>query len=189
MGTHMRVITGSARGARLETLGGLETRPTAERVKEALFSSIQFELEGRRVLDLFAGSGQLGIEALSRGAALAVFVDQNAEAVRVVKANLAHTHVFEKARVLEAEAEAFLSRAPESYDVIFLDPPYHHGFLEKLLPHAAAHLSAQGVLVAEAAKDDLMPEAAGKFQRVQFKFYGKTAIGIYRLKDVDVSCH
>ncbi|ADU27579.1 16S rRNA (guanine(966)-N(2))-methyltransferase RsmD [Ethanoligenens harbinense] len=185
----MRVITGSARGARLETLSGLETRPTAERVKEALFSSIQFELEGRRVLDLFAGSGQLGIESLSRGAALAVFVDQSADAVKIIKANLTHTRLFEKARVLETEAELFLARAPETYDVIFLDPPYHHGFLEKLLPHAAAHLSAHGVLVAEGAKDDSMPEAVGDLRLVQKKSYGKTAIGFYRGKDVDVSCH
>lgn len=182
----MRVITGSARGARLETLDGLETRPTAERVKEALFSSIQFELEGRKVLDLFAGSGQLGIEALSRGASLAVFIDQSADAVRIVKSNLAHTHLFEKARVLETEAVAFLARTKETYDVIFLDPPYHKEFLERLLPDAAAHLSPHGVLVAEGAKDDLMPETVGNFRLVQKKSYGKTAIGFYRGKDVDV---
>lgn len=182
----MRVITGSARGARLETLEGLETRPTAERVKEALFSSIQFELEGRRVLDLFAGSGQLGIEALSRGAALAVFIDQSTDAVRVIKANLMHTRLYEKARVLEAEAESFLTRTREQYDVIFLDPPYHKGILEKLLPHAAARLSAHGVLVAEGAKNDPLPEEAGDFRLFQKKLYGKTAIGFYRGKDVDV---
>lgn len=182
----MRVITGSARGARLETLEGLETRPTAERVKEALFSSIQFELEGRRVLDLFAGSGQLGIEALSRGASLGVFIDQSADAIRIIKSNLMHTRLFEKARVLETEAESFLSRTREQYDVIFLDPPYHKGLLEKLLPHAVAHLSPHGVLVTEGAKDDLMPETAGDFRLFQKKLYGKTAIGFYRGKDVDV---
>lgn len=182
----MRVITGSARGARLETLDGLDTRPTAERVKEALFSSIQFELEGRRILDLFAGSGQLGIEALSRGAALAVFIDQSADAVRIVKANLMHTRLFEKARVLQTEAEAFLARAQDQYDIIFLDPPYHQGLLEKLLPLAVARLSPHGVLVAEGAKSDSMPETAGNFRLFQKKIYGKTAMGFYRGKDVDI---
>lgn len=184
----MRVITGSARGARLETLEGLETRPTAERVKEALFSSIQFELEGRRVLDLFAGSGQLGIEALSRGAALAVFVDQSAEAVRIVKQNLMHTRLYERARVLEGEAAAFLARAKDQYDVIFLDPPYGKGILEALLPEAARHLSPNGVLVAEGARTDPMPQQAGVFALAQRKTYGKTAIGLYRSEDVDASC-
>ena len=84
----MRVITGSARGRRLKELTGMETRPTTDKVKESLFSIIQFDIEGRRVLDLFAGTGQLGIEALSRGAASAVFIDRRADAVRLVKDNL-----------------------------------------------------------------------------------------------------
>ncbi len=181
----MRVITGSARGARLKTLPGLATRPTAERVKEALFSSIQFELEGRRVLDLFAGSGQLGIEALSRGAALAVFVDHSADAVQIIRENLAHTHLAERSRVLEGEADAFLARSKDCFDVILLDPPYRQGFLEKLLPLAAAKLSDGGVLVAESAREDPMPEKAGKLGLVQKKRYGKTTIGFYRGEDGD----
>ena len=181
----MRVITGSARGTRLETLDGLTTRPTTERIKEAVFSSLQFEIEGRRVLDLFAGSGQLGIEALSRGAALAVFIDQNAEAIQVVKSNLMRAHLFDKARVLQTEAEAFLQRAADSCDILFMDPPYHQQLLEKLLPLAAPCVSAQGVLIAEGARNDPMPETVGHLKLVQKKNYGKTAVGFYRDKDVD----
>ena len=184
----MRVITGSARGARLETLDGTETRPTADRVKEAVFSSLQFELEGRRVLDLFAGSGQLGIEALSRGASLAVFIDQSAEAVRVVRANLAHTRLAERARVLENEAAAYLSHCRDTYDIIFLDPPYGKGLIEALLPHAARCLTPNGVVVAEAARIDPMPQEADSLVLAQRKIYGKTAVGYYRSRGVETAC-
>ena len=95
----MRVITGTARGRRLKELQGMETRPTTDKVKESLFSIIQFDIEGRRVLDLFAGTGQLGIEALSRGAAEAVFVDRRPDAVRLVQENLALCGFTDRARV------------------------------------------------------------------------------------------
>ena len=104
----MRIITGSARGARLETLDGNDTRPTAERVKEAVFSMIQFELEGRKVLDLFGGSGQMALEALSRGAAHATIVDSNPEAVKIIKINAKHTKLFEKTVVLGSDFRAYI---------------------------------------------------------------------------------
>ena len=120
----MRIITGSARGTKLETLEGLETRPTTERVKEAVFSMIQFEIEGRRVLDLFGGSGQMGLEALSRGAQVCTFVDRNPQAVAVIKRNAQKTHLYEKCRVLNADWASFVrGLRGEQFDVVILDPP------------------------------------------------------------------
>ena len=119
----MRVITGTARGRRLKELQGMETRPTTDKVKESLFSIIQFDIEGRRVLDLFAGTGQLGIEALSRGAAEAVFVDRRPDAVRLVQENLALCGFTDRARVKSGDALTYL-KSGEKFDLIFLDPPY-----------------------------------------------------------------
>ncbi len=123
----MRIITGSARGIALETLPGEETRPTAERVKEALFSMIQFDIEGRRVLDLFAGSGQLGLEALSRGASSATFIDSSRDAVDIILKNAAKTRLKDRARIAVMDFSAYLKNGKftEPYDIIFLDPPYN----------------------------------------------------------------
>ena len=119
----MRVIAGEARGRRLEALPGTEiTRPTMDQVKEAMFSIVQFDLPGARVLDLYAGSGQLGIEALSRGAAEAVFVDRRPDAVRLVQENLALCGFTDRARVKSGDALAYL-KSGEKFDLIFLDPP------------------------------------------------------------------
>ncbi len=131
----MRIITGSARGAVIETLEGEATRPTAERAKEALFSMIQFELEGRKVLDLFAGSGQLGLEALSRGAASCTFIDEAREAVDIIIKNAKNAKLFDRARVSAIDYAAFLRGAAggEKYDIIFLDPPYASNYVAEAL--------------------------------------------------------
>ena len=123
----MRVIAGQARGRRLQALEGEETRPTLDRVKEGLFSSIQFVIEGARVLDLFAGSGQLGIEALSRGASFVVFIDQNPAATAIVTQNCKACGVFGASRVATMSAESFLAGSREQFDLVFLDPPYRGG--------------------------------------------------------------
>ena len=120
----MRVITGTARGRVLRTLEGEDVRPTTDRVKEAVFSIIQFEIEGRRVLDLFAGSGQLGIEALSRGAASATFVDMSKDSLSTVKYNLEHTKLGDNAKVVQTDALSFLKLTRDRFDIVFLDPPY-----------------------------------------------------------------
>ena len=131
----MRVITGTARGRRLKELEGTETRPTTDRVKEALFSVIQFDIPGSRVLDLFGGTGQLGIEALSRGAKSAVFVDAREDACKLIRENLKRTRLQEDARVVRSDYLDYLSRCREQYDIIFLDPPYAEVFLEILKSH------------------------------------------------------
>ena len=122
----MRIITGSAKGKHLATLEGDATRPTSERIKGAIFSSIQFEIEERRVLDLFAGSGQMGLEALSRGAARATFIDSSREAMEIVKRNARACGFFEKSHFLVSDFRNYIRKASgrESFDLVFIDPPY-----------------------------------------------------------------
>ena len=176
----MRVITGSARGRKLETLAGEDvTRPTSQAVKEALFSSIQFELEGKRVLDLFAGCAQLGIEALSRGAAVCTFVENNRAAYKIAEQNINHCQFGEKANLVFADALSFLQRGG-SYDIAFVDPPYSEGLYEKCLPLLAKHMSDDGVIICESKKDEPMPETAGDFAKVRERNYGKSKLTYYR---------
>ncbi len=179
----MRIIAGTARGRRLETREGMEVRPTPERVKEALFNILQFQIEGRRVLDLFAGSGQLGLEALSRGAAEAVFVDAARESADVVRRNIAAVQAEGRAKVFQMDYEAFLLRRQEPFDIIFLDPPYRSGLLEKALPLAAAAAAPGGTIVAEHPTDEEVPETAGEFRRGRSYRYGKIYLTLYRREE------
>ncbi len=124
----MRVITGKAKGVRLDAPAGMHTRPTAERTKEAMFSMIQFEVEGRHVLDLFAGSGQLGIEAISRGAERAEFVDQSREAIDVIRKNLNKTRIAVESETFCSDYLSYLRHCRgKQFDLVFLDPPYALG--------------------------------------------------------------
>ena len=174
----MRVITGTAKGTKLQTPEGQTTRPTSERAKEALFSMIQFEIEGRRALDLFAGSGQLGIEALSRGALSATFIDSSKAAIQAVRANLKKTE-FDNAVVYAGDALAFLrGGATGKYDLVFLDPPYALG----LVPQALELLCKKQLLLPGAlllcetgAPEDVFGKAealAGSFTVRSLKKYG-----------------
>ena len=176
----MRVITGTARGVRLKTPEGLDTRPTAERVKEALFSAIQFEIEGRRVLDLFAGSGQLGIEALSRGADSAVFVEQRKDALQAVRENLETCGLSDRARVVSGDAMSYL-KSGEKFDLIFLDPPYASGLLEQALEDIARFdiCRRHGIIVAESAADKTLPPLGGPYSIYREYRYGKIKLTVY----------
>ena len=176
----MRVITGTARGRVLKTLSGEATRPTTGKVKEAVFSSIQFELEGRRVLDLFAGSGGMGIEALSRGADHAVFIDSNPAAAAVVRENLQTTGFTQNSVVLCRKGEDFLLTCKEEFDVVFLDPPYGQECIPTLLPSLLPHLSPYAVVVCEHAATSVLPEEFGGFTAGKTKKYGTIAVTIYR---------
>ena len=137
----MRIITGSKRGKKLVTLEGEQVRPTTDRVKESLFNILQFQLEGRRFLDLFAGSGQIGLEALSRGAGFCVFVDAAKDSIRVVEQNLRSTGLGDHAKVVNADFGAYLSTCRERFDLAFLDPPYRTGLLERALPLVAQRMN------------------------------------------------
>lgn len=178
----MRVITGSARGRRLKELEGTETRPTTDRVKEGLFSALQFEIEGRRVLDLFAGTGQLGIECLSRGAASAVFVDRRADAVKLIRENLATTGLSDRARVAAGDSMEFLKTQRETFDLILLDPPYADGLLEPVLSRIAGFdiLEPHGIIVAEHPADCVLPTLEAPYRVQRTYRYGKIGLTLYR---------
>lgn len=176
----MRVIAGEARGKRLQTLAGEEiTRPTIERVKEGMFSSIQFDLPGAQVLDLYAGSGQLGIEALSRGAARCVFLDQSRDAVNIIMANCKHCDVFDRSRVSIGEAALFLSACKEEFDIVLLDPPYRQGALEMILPLVESHLAPGGIVLCESERGVELPTQIGALAlKKQYK-YGTVLVWKY----------
>ena len=176
----MRIITGSKRGKKLVTLEGEQVRPTTDRVKESLFNILQFQLEGRKFLDLFAGSGQIGLEALSRGAALAVFVDSSKESVRVVEKNVASTGLGDRAKVVLADFAAYLRGSRESFDIAFLDPPYRQGLLEQALPLVVQRMNPGGVILCEHPKDEVLPEEAGPFRLQKSYRYGKILLSAYR---------
>ena len=178
----MRVITGSARGRRLKELEGMETRPTTDRVKEGMFSALQFDIEGRRVLDLFAGTGQLGIECLSRGAASAVFVDRRPDAVKLIKENLKVTDLSDRARVVSGDSMEFLKSLREKFDIILLDPPYAAGLLEPAIAHIARFdiLHPHGIMVAEHPVDRTLPALAPPYRIHRTYRYGKIGLTVYR---------
>lgn len=178
----MRVITGKARGVQLKTPEGMLTRPTADRVKEALFSSIQFEIAGAKVLDLFAGTGQLGIEALSRGAESAVFVDAREDACAIVRENLRRTKLEGQARVLRSDYMDYLNRCREQFRFIFLDPPYAEVFLENAIKRITEIdiLQSNGIIVTERPLGKELPFEFQGFSRSKDYKYGKTLITLYR---------
>ena len=179
----MRVITGTAKGRRLMTLEGEDIRPTSDKVKGAVFNSIQFDIEGRTVLDLFAGSGSLGIEALSRGAAKAVFVDLNRQAVRVVNENLEHCKLKENATVFNGDSLSYLKTTRERFDIVFIDPPYNKQLAQKALPLVVKVLNDGGIIVCETASDEELPEQIGNYSVVKSDKYSKTRLTIYRDSD------
>ena len=175
----MRIITGSAKGKRLETLEGEATRPTSERIKEAIFSSIQFEIEGRRVLDLFAGSGQMGLEALSRGAARATFIDSSREAMEIVKKNARLTGLDDNCHYLVSDWKNYIRKASgrEQYDLVFVDPPY----AMECCADAAAYLKKSeliipgAIVVLESGEEEISaedPRLSG-YRVIKSTHYGK----------------
>lgn len=178
----MRVITGKARGIQLKTPEGMLTRPTADRVKEALFSIINFDVPGAAVLDLFGGTGQLGIEALSRGAKSAVFVDAREDACKLIRENLKRTKLEGEGTVVRSDYLDYLSRCKDRFDIIFLDPPYAEAFLEKSINRITEIdiLQSGGIMVAERPLGkDLSLELPGYTRSRDYK-YGKILLTIYR---------
>ena len=176
----MRVISGSAGGKSIETLSGSDiVRPTSDRVKEGIFSSIQFMTQGSKFLDLFAGSGQMGIEALSRGAKSAVFVDISKASISVIKQNLIKTDLADRAVVINSDSVSFISSCSDKFDIIFLDPPYRKGLLQSALPHAARLTNENGRIICESPVDEELPESVGEFVIYKKYRYGKIKISAY----------
>ena len=178
----MRVITGKARGVVLKTPDGMKTRPTADRVKEALFSVIQFDIPAAKVLDLFGGTGQLGIEALSRGAGSAVFVDLGEDACKLIRENLRRTHLESSAKVIRSDYLQFLRSNKETFDIIFLDPPYAEVFLENALKMITEIdiLQSGGIIVTERPLGKELPFEFPGYTRSKDYKYSKTILTIYR---------
>ena len=175
----MRVITGSQRGRKLVSLEGDSVRPTTDKVKESIFNIIQFDVPDAKVLDLFAGSGQLGIEALSRGAESCVFVDSSSKSIAVVEENLKITSFRDKSKTVRSDSLGYLDRVIETYDIAILDPPYKAGLMEDAIERVAPHINENGVIVCETGSDEVLPENIDGFTSKRYK-YGKIALTVYR---------
>ena len=174
----------AARGEHLAALPGEDvTRPTINRVKEAMFSSVQFSVPGARVLDLFAGSGQLGIEALSRGAKRCVFLDASREAIQIVLANCKTAGVDRQSDIRQAEALPFLANIRGPFDLVLLDPPFHYDTLNEVLPALADKVATGGVVLAESEREAALPERAGTLVLAKQYYYGKIMVSRYEKEE------
>lgn len=179
----MRVITGSARGKKLKAPDGMEVRPTSDKVKEAIFSIIQFDVPGASVLDLFAGSGQLGIEALSRGASHCVFVDKSPSSLAVVRQNVESAGLIHSSRILGLDAMDYLKTAKSGLDIAFLDPPYRKGLILPALELLESKMNEGGIAVCEHESEIQLPENAGGCFRLLKRYrYGTVSVTTY-IKD------
>lgn len=185
----MRVITGTARGRVLKAVEGLDVRPTTDKVKEAVFSAVHFQLEGAKMLDLFCGSGQMGIEALSRGAEVCVFVDKDRRSIEVTKQNLVSAGLFQKARVTQTDFKSYLTGCKDSFDIAFLDPPYSCGILQQALPLLVGKMNPSGVILCEHEEKDILPDKVSSpdgtvvFCRTKKYRYARISVSAYRLDD------
>ena len=179
----MRIITGLAKGKRLVTADGLDVRPTPEKVKEGLFSSLQFDIEGRRVLDLFAGSAQLSLEALSRGAESAVMVDNSAASIKIIKKNVESCGFEDKARIVQSDYASFCASCRNTFDIVFLDPPYKAGILMPAIKAVLPLMSDYGFIVCEHPPEVELEERVGGFAVAKTYRYGKVYLTVYRKED------
>jgi len=182
----MRVTTGTARGMNLMAPPSSDvTRPTSDMTKQAMFNIVQFELEGAEVLDLFAGSGQLGIEALSRGAKQATFVDSSRDAQDVIMENLKHTKLLSQAKLIATDYVTFLSRGANQFDIAFMDPPYNQKLIDAALPLVARRMRRNGVILCESEKSEVLPDSAEDFVKVKEYRYGRAKLTVYRCPQED----
>ena len=180
----MRIISGKARGIKLNTLEGNETRPTAERVKEAIFSMLQFELEDREILDLFSGSGQMALEAISRGAAHAVIVEKSKKAISIIESNVEKTKLKDQCTVKNSDCFDFIrTNREKKFDVIFIDPPYAAKLYEPVLKELKSNdmLKPSTVIVCESDFDILSDELYSVYKIRKISKYGKTIITLLEI--------
>ncbi len=178
----MRVITGTARGRRLISPEGYDVRPTTDKVKESLFNIIQFDLDAASVLDLFSGSGQLGIEALSRGAKKVVFVDSSRKSLEVVKKNIDLCKFSDKSVAVLSDAFTYLKTTKEKFDIVFLDPPYRKKLCDASLEHLSDCLNDNAVVICETEIDEELPENCGRLYRDKEYSYSSIKLSVYRIE-------
>ncbi len=177
----MRVITGKARGRKLKDFEGRDIRPTTDMVKEAIFSIIQFDIEGSEVLDLFSGTGQLGIEALSRGAKFCRFVDKSKESAELTNENINLAGFRWESNVVNGDSLDFLRMARYTFDIALLDPPYNNGLIEQALPLLEPKMSQRGIVVCEHERGLGLPDEVGRLKKSKTYNYGKVAVTVYRI--------
>lgn len=180
----VRIIAGSARGTKLDTIEGLDTRPTTDRVKENIFNIVQFEIMGERVLDLFAGSGALGLEAASRGADQVVLVEASPKCAVVTQKNIDKSNLKGKVKLILKPVENALKslKTEDVFHVVFMDPPYDKGFVIPTIESidALGLVDDSGMIVVEHNSKTQYPDVIGGFELGKFKKYGSTAVSIYR---------
>ncbi len=188
----MRVITGTAKGRRLKSLKGMETRPTMDRTKESLFNIISERIPGCRFLDLYAGTGAIGIEAVSRGADKAVFIEKNPRAVKIIRDNLELTGLSGRAEIFCTDADnavLMLTRKKELFDIIYLDPPYGRELIRKSIDLICRNmiLRSGGLIITESGKLDLLPERISCFRMFRQQKYGDTMLSFFRMESGELS--
>jgi 16S rRNA (guanine(966)-N(2))-methyltransferase RsmD len=169
----MRVITGTKRGRKLRTPEGLDVRPTTDKVKESIFSIVQFAVPGAVVLDLFAGTGQLGIEALSRGAAKCLFIEKAAKTATLTEENITLCGFSDRSAIKRTDALSFLKNCPYRFDIAFLDPPYDSNLLAECLPALAPHMSENGIVIAEHDGSFFPEDSYGDLKLIKQYRYGQ----------------
>ncbi len=179
----MRVITGTARGKRLKTLEGVDVRPTSDRVKEAIFSILHFDIEGSAVLDLFSGTGQLGIEALSRGARHVTFVDSSKRSLDVTKQNIDFAGFADKSRTVQMDGADFIKGTNTMFDIVLLDPPYNKDILPKVMPLVSQKMNDCGIIVCEHEKGLKLNKTYGNMEFFKEYSYGKIIISLFKAKE------
>ena len=177
----MRVITGSARGRKLKTLEGTDVRPTTDMVKESIFSIIQFDIDVSEILDLLSGSGQLGIEAISRGAKYCRYIDKNREAADITRENVNAAGFKDISYVANLDSIDFLKSSRHTFDIALLDPPYNMGLHEKVLPLLEPRMSERGIVVCEHEKGLVLPDEYGRLKKKKTYRYGKVELTVYRV--------
>ncbi len=183
----MRVITGSAKGISLVAPAGSAVRPTSQRVKEGIFSAVQFIVSGASVLDLFSGSGQIGIEALSRGAAAALFVESGKASINSIKTNLKATNLGDNARILEGDVDKFVAGCKEKFDIIFLDPPYFYKNTETILINSGNLVSNSGIIICETDSTEILPQKlSNNFKMYRQYKHGRVLITSYKSEEDEI---
>ena len=176
----MRVISGSARGTKLSSIDDISTRPTLDRVKESLFNIIQNKISGSTVLDLFAGSGQLGIESVSRGAKKAYLVDSSQNSIKFIKQNVSRVGFDSQCEIVNMPNSAFLRTTSEKFDIALLDPPYEKSLIQRSLPALTEKMKDTGVIVCEHEPGCRLPEEVNGFVITKSRKYGKSSLTFYR---------
>jgi len=179
----MRIISGEYKGIKLETLQGEETRPTTDRVKEGIFNAIQFDLQSAKILDLFAGSGQMGIEALSRGATHCTFIERESKAIEIIEKNIKKIEAEDKVKVVLSGALSYLKKnvnTSEKYSIVFLDPPYNTNLLSKALVNLSERLLPEAKVICEYEKGKFIPaQIITNLSLYKTYNYGKIEVAIY----------